>query len=152
MPLDKNALEGLLEEIKRLEKKKTVKKTRKLSSRVFDTVRSEIKKDFLQETEKKVYLLLNHYYKLTLMSIEHTGTALTIWINGILPILLKQHGINFEEWERLCDIGDDDEQLDYELDKDWKVFKEDTIKSGKIDHEILSLLEKGREKVRKMRR
>ena len=75
MPLDKNALDGILEEIKRLEKKKLVKKPRKLSTRAFDTIPSEIKKEFLHETEKKVYFLLNHYYKLTLMSIEHIGTA-----------------------------------------------------------------------------
>jgi len=128
LPLDKSALE-----------------------RRFNTVRSDLKKDYLHETEKKVYILLNHYYRLTLLSIEHIGTALSVWIKGILPILLEKHGINFEEWERLCDIGDDDKQLSEELDRDWEDFLNDVVRAGKIDREILSIIDKGKKKSKRMR-
>ncbi|MFX1537661.1 MAG: hypothetical protein ACFFDI_25975 [Promethearchaeota archaeon] len=154
MPLDKEKLDALLEEIKRLEEK-PIKKRQAMKRYSIPTTRksiSPIKKDFLLVTEKKIYFLLNHYYKLVMLSIEDTATAFEIWIKGVLPLLLRRHGLDREEWERISDLGDNDSQLEQETTEDWKIFYQNTIQQGLIDKEILTLINEGKLRIEKMRR
>ncbi|MFX0204484.1 MAG: hypothetical protein ACFFDT_00750 [Candidatus Hodarchaeota archaeon] len=154
MPLDKEKLDALLEEIKRLEEK-PVKKRRVMkqySMPVTDTSLSPIKRDFLLDTEKKVFFQLSHYYKLVMLSIEDTATAFEIWIKGVLPLLLSRNSLDREEWERISDLGDNDSELEQELTEDWKIFFQQTIQQGLIDSEILALINEGRLRVEKMRK
>ncbi|MFX1515174.1 MAG: hypothetical protein ACFFC6_02615 [Promethearchaeota archaeon] len=154
MPLDKEKLDALLEEIKRLEekpvKRRRVMKHHSIPMTTIST--SPVKKDFLLDTEKKVFFSLNHYYKLVMLSIEDTATAFEIWIKGVLPLLLKRNGLDREEWERISDLGDNDPQLEPELTKDWKSFFHETIQQGLIDNEILALINEGKLRVERMRR
>lgn len=154
VPLDKEKLDALLEEIKRLEEK-PVKKRRVMkhySIPLTDVPSSPIKRDFLQDTEKKVYFVLSHYYKLVMLSIEDTATAFEIWIKGVLPLLLRRNSLDRDEWERISDLGDNDPQLEQELTDDWKKFFKETIQQGLIDNEILALINEGKLRVEKMRR
>ena len=154
VPLDKEKLDALLEEIKRLEEK-PVKNRRVLKQNSMPRTKisiSPVKKDFLLDTEKKVYFLLSHYYKLVMLSIEDTATAFEIWIKGVLPLLLRRNGLDREEWERISDLGDDDSQLEEELTEDWKIFFQKTIQQGLIDNDILALINEGKLRVEKMRR
>ena len=154
MPLDKEKLDALLEEIKLLEerpiKKRRVMKHSSLPR--MDVSVSLIKKDFLLDTEKKVYFTLSHYYKLVMLSIDDTATAFEIWIKGVLPLLLRRNGLEREEWERISDLGDNDSQLEQELTEDWKKFFQNTIQKGLIDNEILALINEGKIRVENMRR
>ncbi|MFX1283828.1 MAG: hypothetical protein ACFFB5_09235 [Promethearchaeota archaeon] len=153
MPLDKKKLDALLEEIKRLEEKpvpkQRISKLRTIVSN--DTSISPVKKDFLLTTEKKAYFKINHYYKLVMLSIEDTATGFEIWIKGVLPLLLRQHSLEREEWERICDLGDSDKQLEKEMTQDWRTFYQETIQKGLIDTEILTLINEGKLRVKKMR-
>lgn len=154
MPLDKEKLDALLEEIKRLEEK-PIKKRRVLRHPIIksvDTHPSPVKKTFLHITEKNVYFMINHHYKLVMLSIDDTATAFEIWIKGVLPLLLRRHGIDREEWERICDLGDNDSQLEKELTEDWKVYYQDTIQQGLIDTEVLTLINEGKLRVEKMQK
>ncbi|MHA2298775.1 MAG: hypothetical protein ACXAEU_25945 [Candidatus Hodarchaeales archaeon] len=152
MPIDKEKLNGLLEEIKRLEKE-SLKKHRKYVNSTPITTRepvSHVKKAYLLPTEKKAYFEISHHYKLTMLYIEDTGTALAIWLKGILPLLLTKHGLDNEEWERICDIGDRDSRIEEELEIDWKEFFQKIVKEELIDERILSLINEGKERVKKM--
>ena len=154
MPLDKEKLDALLEEIKRLEER-PIKKRRAMKHHTIPTTSkliSPIKKDFLLVTEKMLYFQISHYYKLVMLSIEDTATAFEIWIKGILPLLLRRFGLEREEWERISDLGDGDTHLERELIEDWKVFFQDTIQQGLIDEEILTIINEGKLRVEKMRR
>ncbi len=153
MPLDKKKLDALLEEIKRLEEKpvKTQRVTVHHTPTTIHTSVSPVKRDFLLITEKKAYFQINHYYKLVMLSVDDTATALEIWIKGILPILLIRHGLDREEWERISDLGDNDTQLEKELTEDWKKFFQEIIQEGLIDKEILVLINEGKQRVMKMR-
>ncbi|MFW9905375.1 MAG: hypothetical protein ACFFFH_13625 [Candidatus Thorarchaeota archaeon] len=154
MPLDKEKLDALLEEIKRLEEKPVKKRQvlRHYSIPMSEGSSSPIKKDFLLDTEKKIYFSLSHYYKLVMLSIDDTATAFEIWIKGVLPLLLRRNGLGREEWERISDIGDNDSQLEQEQTEDWKIFFQQTIQQGLIDNEILALINEGKLRVEKMRR
>ena len=154
MPLDKEKLDALLEEIKRLEEKPIDKRRimRHYSTPMTEISLSPSKKDFLLDTEKKVYFQLSHYYKLVMLSIDDTATAFEIWIKGILPLLLRRNGIEREEWERISDLGDNDSELEQEQTEDWKTFFQQTIQQGLIDREILALINEGKLRVEKMQR
>lgn len=152
MPLDKEKLDALLEEIKRLEER-PIKKRRVMKHHTIPTISqaiSPVKKDFLLATEKKVYFTISHYYKLVMLSIDDTSTAFEIWIKGILPLLLRRYSLDREEWERISDLGDSDSQLEKELTEDWKIFLQDTIQQGLIDKEILALINEGKLRIEKM--
>ncbi|UCG04507.1 MAG: hypothetical protein JSW11_11090 [Candidatus Heimdallarchaeota archaeon] len=154
MPLDKEKLDALLEEIKRLEER-PIKKRRVVKHHSIQTNNKSIfpiKKDFLLVTEKKVFFMMSHYYKLVMLSIDDTATAFEIWIKGVLPLLLGRYGLDREEWERVSDLGDRDSQLEQELTEDWKLFFQNTIQKGLIDNEILALINEGKKRVEKMRR
>ncbi len=152
-PLDKEKLDGLLDEIKNL-KGKSLKSPRRFiySTPVkIDKETSATKKDFLLSTEKKAYFLFNHYFRVVMSSIGDIATALQIWVRGVLPLLLTKHGLDLEEWERIVGIGDNDSQLQEELDDDWKAFLKNTIEKGQVDTEILTLIDEGKIRVKKMR-
>ena len=151
VPLDKEKLDALLEEIKRLEEK-PIKKRRVIKRPTLPSTNnsnSTLKKDFLLVTEKKVYFMISHYYKLVMLSIDDAATAFEIWIKGMLPLLLRRYGLNREEWERISDLGDSDSLLEKELTEDWKIFFQDTIQQGLIDNEVLALINQGRLRVKK---
>ncbi len=153
MPLDKKKLDALLEEIKNL-KEKPVKKQRTLIHRTPSTTNlttSPVKKEFLLTTEKRAYFQINHYYKLVMLSVGDTATALEIWIKGILPLLRVRHGLDREEWERICDLGDSNSQLEEELTEDWEKIFQKTIQQGLIDKEILTIINEGKMRVGKKR-
>lgn len=149
-PIDKKKLDSLLEEIKNLEEivDEQPKKLRFLPSIRTDTPE---KKAYLLQTEKKAYFWISHHYRIAMLSIDDTATAIQVWIKGILPKLLTRHGLDPEEWERITELGDNDPRMQDELIEDWKIFYRDIIKQGKIDHEILSLIGEGRIRVEKMR-
>ncbi len=153
MPLDKEKLNALLEVIKRLEEKPIIKR-RVLRHPIIASAGippSPVKKAFLHITEKNAYFMINHHYKLVMLSIDDTATAFEIWIKGLLPLLLRRHSLDREEWERICDLGDSDSQLEKELTQDWKKYYQNTIQQGLIDTEILTLINEGRLRVEKMR-
>lgn len=153
MPLDKKKLDALLEEIKLLEEKPIEKHKiphHPIVSTDIPSV-SLAKKDYLLLTEKKAYFTINHYYKLVMLSIDDASTGFEIWIKGVLPLLLQRHSLDREEWERICDLGDRDSQIEKELTEDWRLFYRDTIQKGLIDSEILTLINEGRLRVKKMR-
>ena len=93
LPLDKEKLDALLEEIKRLDDQKTkIKHTLAMQSfKAIDKTSPSMKKSHLLPTEIKVYFLISHYFRLTLLSINDAATALEIWIKAILPLLLQRH-------------------------------------------------------------
>lgn len=154
MPLNNiKKLEALLEELNQLEDDPNVNK--KISIPLSNVVHveqpiSKEKKDYLLTTEIKAYFEISHYYRLVSLSIDDLAVALELWIKGILPLLLQQHGIDLEEWERICLIGDADPQLEKELRADWKIFLTNFTKQGQINQEVLSLIEKGKERVKKL--
>ena len=151
MPL-KNELDALLKEIAALEEEIDKRKPKRKPARfpTGDHPLGPLKKSELLTTEKQVYFNNNHYFKLTMISIEKTEVALEIWIKGILPLLLKKQNLEIEEWERICEIGDKDKELQTESESEWTNFFNDTIKSGKVDEEVLVLLNEGKKKVERM--
>ncbi len=153
MPLDRKKIDALLVEIKLIEDRELKEKKQILHQTMQKTTHLDttIKKRYLLPTEKQMYFLLSHHYKLTMLSIDEPATAIEIWIKGILPLLLQRHGIEFDEWERICNIGDVDPLLEEEQKKSWSYFFKNTIKKGQIDHEILILINEGKKRVKKMR-
>jgi hypothetical protein len=151
MPL-KNELDALLEEITALEKEIDKRKPKKKFARfpTSDHPLAPLKKTELLSTEKQVYFRINHYFKLTMLSIEKTEVALEIWIKAILPLLLKKLNLEVEEWERICEIGDQNKDLQTESDLEWKNFFDHTIKLGNVDKEILVLINEGKKKIERM--
>ncbi len=148
MPLDKAKLDALLEEIARLDKKVDSRKRTRRKSRLTTTPHSlsSLKQPELLATEKMMYFQFCHYFKLTMLSIEHTEVALEIWIKGVLPLLLKLNNLENEEWERMCEIGDSDSQTQKELDEDWLIFFREVVEKGKIEEEVLAFIHEGQKK------
>ncbi len=153
MPLDKKKIDELLEDIKKLDTNEVKIKNSRPKQIVGNVIKEEfpLKKDHLLSTEKKTYFYISHFFKLTLLSINDTAIALEIWIKAILPLLLQRHGIDLDEWERICDIGDHNSMLEEEQDKSWLKFFNKTVKNGHIDREILVLINEGKNRVKKMR-
>ncbi|MFX0138821.1 MAG: hypothetical protein ACFFDN_34590 [Candidatus Hodarchaeota archaeon] len=155
MPLDKEKLDVLLKEIEHL-KQKPFKRPKRLIHSIFrttgkSTTPSSVKKDYLLPTEKKTYFEINHFYRLIMLSIGDMSTAIAIWINGVLPLLLSHYGLEIEEWERICNIGDQNSRLVEELNTDWIKFFQDKVEQGQIDPDILTLINQGKLRVDKMR-
>jgi hypothetical protein len=152
VPLDEE-LDALLEEIKKLKEKplKTTVRTSTPNFQITDSSKSSVKKDYLLATEKKAYFQLSHYLKLVMLSIDDTATALEIWLKGVLPFLLTQHSLDPEEWERIVDLGDSNPQIAKESEENWRDFFQNTIKKGLVDTKILSMINEGRKRVKKMR-
>ena len=153
MPLDKKKLDALLEDIKKLDDNEVKIKHSRPRQIVKNVIRKEfpLKKDHLLPTEKKVYFSISHFFRLNILSINDTAIALEIWIKAILPLLLQKHGLDLDEWERICDIGDQDPKLEEEQDESWLKFFNKTVKNGHIDQEILVLINEGKNRVKKMR-
>ncbi len=149
MPIDKNKIDALLEDIAHLDKKLSKKKLRRKRVNLPNSTNalSPLKKPDLLETEKLVYFDICHYFKLTMLSINHTETALEIWIKGILPFLLQRYMVEIEEWERMCDIGDNNPEIQQQQDESWIKFYRVIIQRGKLDSEVLNLINIGKKKV-----
>ena len=148
MPIDKKKIDELLEDIAHLDKKLSKKKLRRKRVNLPNSTNalSPLKKPDLLETEKLVYFDICHYFKLTMLSINHTETALEIWIKGILPFLLQRYMVEIEEWERMCDIGDNNSDIQQQQDESWQKFFHDIIQQGKLDSEVLDLINKGKKR------
>jgi hypothetical protein len=153
VPLDEE-LDALLKEIQKIKGKplKTTVRTSVPTFQTNDLSKSSVKKEYLLATEKKAYFQISHHLKLVMLSIEDTATALEIWLKGVLPLLLAQHSLDPEEWERIVDLGDNDPQLGKEIEEDWLKFYQNTIKKGLVNPKVLALINEGRKRVKKMRK
>jgi hypothetical protein len=148
MPFDKRKLDALLEEIAILDKEVKTHQKRRNNSRISQEKHSldPLKRLELAETEKQVYNRVNHYFKLIMISFQNAEVGLQIWIKGALPLLLEQYNLELEEWERICDIGDNDPEIQKELDESWKDFFQNVVQAGKIEDKILSMINEGKKK------
>ncbi|MHA1984240.1 MAG: hypothetical protein ACW967_07785 [Candidatus Hodarchaeales archaeon] len=148
MPLDLSKLKDLIEELE--EKEKTSQVDLKLK-KLFGTnssINSEItKKKKLLPTEKKAYFDITNHFQLVTSSIDDPSIAYEIWIKGILPLILPIHGIEFEEWDRICNIGDSDANLEIDLKKNWKAFLQNKVQKGLINEEIWELILEGKKRL-----
>ena len=149
MPIDKKKIDALMEDIEQLDKKLSTKKLKRKRVNLPSSsgALSPLKKLHLLETEKLVYFDICHYFKLTMISISRAETALEIWIKGILPLLLQRYMVEIEEWERMCDIGDNNPEIQQQQEESWKKFYHEIVKKGNLDSEILDLINKGKKKV-----
>ena len=148
MPIDKRKLNALLEEIAQLDRELETYQKRKSIPRISKDKHSlePHKRPLLAETEKQIYYTFNHYFKLVMMSFQNAEVGLQIWIRGTLPFLLKRNNIEVEEWERICDIGDNSSDIQKEIERSWKHFFKSIVKTGKIEEEVLSMISEGRKK------
>ena len=148
MPLDKRKLDALLEEIAILDKEvKTYQKRRKYTRTSQEKHSLDpLKRPELAETEKQVYNRVNHYFKLIMISFQNAEVGLQIWIKGALPLLLEQYSLELEEWERICDIGDNDPEIQKEVEESWTDFYQNVVRAGKIEERILSMINEGKKK------
>ncbi|MHA1443325.1 MAG: hypothetical protein ACTSR4_01040, partial [Candidatus Hodarchaeales archaeon] len=147
-PIDKKKIDALLEDIAHLDKKLSKKKFRRKRVNLPNSSNalSPLKKPDLLETEKLVYFDICHYFKLTMLSINHTETALEIWIKGILPLLLQRYMVEIEEWERMCDIGDNNSEIQQQQEESWQKFFHEIIQQGRLDSEALDLINQGKKR------
>ncbi len=148
MPIDKRKLDALLEEITQLDKEIETHTKKRPIPRISQGKHSlsPLKRPQLAETEKQIYFLLNHYFKLVMVSFQNAEVSLQIWIKGVLPLLLKQYNLEVEEWERICDIGDNSSDIQNEVDTSWKDFFQNIVQAGKIEDEVLSMINEGKKK------
>ena len=138
-----------MEDIAHLDKKLSTKEHKRKRVNLPKSINalSPLKKPHLLATEKLVYFDICHYFKLTMLSIHQTETALEIWIKGILPLLLQRYMVEIEEWERMCDIGDNNDEIQQQQDESWNRFYCEVIQQGKLDSEVLNLISTGKKKV-----
>ncbi|MHA1974783.1 MAG: hypothetical protein ACTSW1_17430 [Candidatus Hodarchaeales archaeon] len=155
MPLNKKILDILLKEIERLEKnddsKNIVQRNIIVSTPMDTNDEDSLKKTYLLPTEKQLFFYISNHYKLTMLSIDDPGIALEIWLKAILPLLLERHGLNNQEWERICNIGDSDETIKSQVQKEWVIFFKQIIQKGRIDEKIVQYLQEGKRKVERLR-
>ncbi|MFW9853480.1 MAG: hypothetical protein ACFFFG_00370 [Candidatus Thorarchaeota archaeon] len=156
MPLDKKAVDSLLEEIKWLDENEFLKTIERYKRTYGTNLRSTcqipvspLKRKHLLPTEKQIYFQLSHYFRLVMVSIVDPGIGLEIWLRGILPKLLTRYAIDLEEWERITNIGDTDDDIQEELVADWQNFYKTTIRKGKIEDEFLAIIGEGRIRAQK---
>ena len=97
----------------------------------------------LAETERKAYMEISHFFRLVTLSIDDIGTALEVWVKGVLPHLLQKHSIEEEEWERICTVGDSTVP-ESELNHEWTQFLETVFEKGKISEDLMKQIEEGR--------
>ena len=94
--------------------------------------------------EIKAYFDISHYYQLVILSIDDISIALEVWIKGILPILLLRHGIDLEEWDRICSLADSIKTIEQELSQDWERFLEKIVRHGLVDNEIEIIIDEAK--------
>ena len=148
MPLDKRKVDALLEEIATLDKEVKTHQKRKRLTRISREKHhlEPLKLPELAETEKQVYNHISQYFKLVMISFQNAEVGLQIWIKGVLPLLLERYSLEVEEWERICDIGDNDPEIQKEIDNSWKDFFKEVVQAGKIEEKVLSMINKGKKK------
>lgn len=155
MPLDKEKLDDILDIIKFLEtlpEKREDFALPKQNILLEKTTQPEIKPSTLGSSERKIYFYLSHFFRLTLLSIPDTAVALETWVNILLPYFMTNLSVVDEDsWAIICEKGDNDKNLQKELDEDWIKFYNHYVKKNKIKPKILKLLGEGRKKaLRKM--
>ena len=131
--------EEIFEEIK--DHKDSPKQLLKNVYSTFPPEDKTLKKETIVETELNAYLDISLHYKLTIIAITRLNHALNIWINGILPILLEKHSLSRSEWERISNIGDNDENIERKLNNKWLEFYKSKVKTKQIQPEIWSILQ-----------
>ena len=114
-----------------------------IKTKIPDNYETEKKKSKLLETEKRVFINISHYFRLLNIIILDLSIAYELWLKAILPILLDEVGLKIEEWDRICTIGDENQELNNEVDINWVQFL-DKLKSGDINEEIWEILKKGK--------
>ena len=105
----------------------------------------DYKRPLLTETEIKVYVTINHYFRLVMVSIPNLSIAYEIWLKSILAILLNELGLTTENWDTICTIGDHTLDLQKRVDNEWIIFLKD-LKEGNINYEVLELIQKGKKR------
>lgn len=104
-----------------------------------------LRHETLTETESKVYILLSHYFRLLTITVPNLSVAYEIWLKGILEVLLDEVGLSFDNWDRICTIGDHDNSLQERVDSEWTVFLEE-IQKGNINTKVWALIQKGKKR------
>ncbi|MHA1991389.1 MAG: hypothetical protein ACW981_09450 [Candidatus Hodarchaeales archaeon] len=151
MPLDLSKLKDLIEELKEKEKASQIDLKLKKLFGTNNTINSgNTKKKELLLTEKKAYFDITNHFQLVTSTIDDPSIAYEIWIKGILPLILPTHGIEFEEWDRICNIGDSDINLETDLKKSWKEFLQNKVQKGMINEEIWELILEGKKRMKIM--
>ncbi len=152
MPLDLSKLKELIEELKILSDDKKLHSSRNFPQKNYPDqwIQNKTKKKFLLETEKKAYFEISYFYRLVSISIDDTTISFEIWIKGVLPYLLTYHSIDFDEWDRICTIGDSDSTLENGLNSGWKNFLKKIVEEEKIDEKIWDFIQEGKRKVDKL--
>ena len=105
----------------------------------------EPSKEILSETESKVYVSLNHYFRLLTITVPNLSIAYEIWLKGILQVLLQEVGLTLEDWDRICTIGDHNQTLLDRIDAEWTSFLEQ-IKKGTINNKAWEFIQIGKKR------
>ena len=145
--LNLSELEAFIEELNELLRTKKDNFIRISPSTTVDSflVQDEPTKETLSETESKVYVLLNHYFRLLTLTVSNLSIAYEIWLKGILQVLLQEVGLTLENWDRICTFGDHNQTLLDRIDTEWTGFLEE-IKKGNINNEAWELIQKGKKR------
>jgi hypothetical protein len=149
MPLDLSKLKDLIEELKEKEKDSKIDLKLKKLFGTNNTINSGItKRKELLPTEQKAYFDISNHFQLVTSTIDDPSIAYEIWIKGILPLILPTHGIEFEEWDRICNIGDTDINLEIKLRESWKEFLQNKVQKDPINKKIWELILEGKKRVK----
>ncbi len=111
----------------------------------YSEIDEQYKNEILTETESKVYIKLSHYFRLLTITVPNLSVAYEIWLKGILEILLDEVGLSFENWDRICTIGDLDSILQDRVDYEWTGFLEE-LQNGHINAKVWALIQKGKKR------
>lgn len=97
----------------------------------------------LTETEAKVFIKISNYFRVLTITVPNLTVAYEIWLKGILQLLLDEVGLTFENWDRICSIGDQDSELLDRVDTEWTMFLGE-LRAGHINPEVWDLIQKGK--------
>lgn len=112
------------------------------------TISNDRAKD-LTETEIKVYIKINHYFRLLTITVTNLTVAYEVWLKGILKELLNEVGLSFETWDSICAMGDQSQQLQKKVDEEWTNFLT-LIKQGKLNRKVWEFIQTGKERSDKL--
>lgn len=138
-------LELFIQELHELaqSKKNSLQKPKLSSTLDVFTLNKYTEKESLSETEIKVYITINHYFRLVTITIPNLSVAYELWLKGILQILLAEVGLTLDNWDRICTIGDHDSDIQELVDAKWTAFLE-RIQRGHMNEEVWDLIQKGK--------